>query len=77
METIAWQAGQVGDWNSTRLGRGPVSTAVSKLPESSTRTFEAAPVGAVGAEAVVGEDPPPPQPASRPAIATTTALPLT
>jgi len=63
MGTIAWQYGQVGDWNFTRLGRGAASTSVSKLPESRTTSFEESPEGVAG---LVGDDvPPPPQPTAR------------
>jgi len=55
--TMVWQAGQVGDQNSTRLGLGLANTRVSKLAASSTTT--AVPPGAGGVETAVGLPPPP------------------
>jgi hypothetical protein len=77
MGTIAWQYGQVGDWNFTRLGLGKASTSASKLLESRTTTFdEPAPAG--GVAVVVGEDAPWLHPvASRPATSAAAAPRLT
>jgi hypothetical protein len=64
MGTIAWQYGQVGDWNLTRLGRGAARTSASKFEESRTTSLEALLSGELG---VVGEEvaPPPPHAAAR------------
>jgi len=43
MGTIAWQYGQVGDWNFTRLGRDTASASASKLLESSTTSLVESP----------------------------------
>jgi hypothetical protein len=79
MGTIAWQWGQVGDWNSTRLGRGARRTSESKLPDSRTTSFDAPPPPeAGGLDGVGDEEPPPPQPAARaPATSTAAVLRLT
>jgi hypothetical protein len=60
MGTIVWQAGQVGSWNSTRLGRAEASTSGSKFPPPRTTTLD----GSTPEEGELGDEPPPPQPAS-------------
>jgi hypothetical protein len=74
MGTIAWQYGQVGEWNSTTDGREPPTTTESKFPESRTTTADDAGVGVgVGVE---GPEPPPPHPPARSTTAAATNLRL-